>query len=189
MRRFLICLMALTFPFSALAVEMGDDGLHKPDWLRLTFKDLAEDLSDANAEGKRLMIIVEQRGCMYCTKMHKEVFPSPEIEAIIQEKFFVVQMNLFGDTEVTDFDGTTLPEREMALRWGVVFTPTMIFLPESPPTGGNAAVGASMIVPGAFGKETTRDMLTFVFEKRTKMDEHFQHYHARMFNARRAANN
>ncbi|MCB2105160.1 MAG: thioredoxin, partial [Rhodobacteraceae bacterium] len=51
----------------ALAVELGDDGLHKPDWLRETFKDLREDLAEANAEGKRLMIIIEQRGCIYCT--------------------------------------------------------------------------------------------------------------------------
>ena len=116
----------------ALAVELGDDGLHKPDWLRETFKDLREDLAEANAEGKRLMIIIEQRGCIYCTKMHEEVFPVPEIDALIRDTYFVVQMNLFGDVEVTDFDGTVLPEKDMAARWGALFTPTLIFLPEDP---------------------------------------------------------
>jgi hypothetical protein len=28
---------------AALAASLGDDGLHKPDWLRETFKDLRED--------------------------------------------------------------------------------------------------------------------------------------------------
>jgi hypothetical protein len=32
-------------------------------------------------------------------------------------------MNLFGDVEVTDFDGTVLSEKDMAVRWGVMFTP------------------------------------------------------------------
>ena len=115
----------------ASAAELGDDGLHKPAWLRETFKDLREDLAEANAEGKRLMITIEQRGCIYCTRMHEEVFTDPAIEALIREQYFVVQINLFGDVEVTDFDGTVLPEKAMATRWGVLFTPTLIFLPEA----------------------------------------------------------
>ncbi len=47
---------------AAGAAEMGDDGLHKTDWMRDTFKDLREDFAEANAEGKRLMVLVEQRG-------------------------------------------------------------------------------------------------------------------------------
>ena len=119
--------LSLTLALPAMAVELGDDGLHKPGWLRNTFKDLGEDLAEANEEGKRLLIIVEQRGCIYCTRMHEEIFPLPEIDALIREHYFVVQMNLFGDVEVTDFDGETLPEKDMAVKWGVVFTPTMIF--------------------------------------------------------------
>lgn len=170
----------------AMAVEMGEDGLHKPAWLRVTFKDLSEDLADANAEGKRLVIIFEQRGCIYCTKMHNEVFPDPDIEALIEEKFFFEQMNLFGDEEVIDFDGTTMTEKEMARRWGVVFTPTILFMPEEVPESGNAARGAVAIMPGAFGKGTTRDMLTWITIKGYDSEEHFQKYHARMINERRA---
>ena len=53
------------------AVEMGDDGLHKPDWFRDTFKDLQEDAAEAADEGKRLVLIIEQRGCVYCRDMHE----------------------------------------------------------------------------------------------------------------------
>ena len=91
--------------------EMGDDGLHKAPWMRETFKDLSEDLADANVEGKRLMVIIEQRGCIYCKKMHEDVFPIAKIANYIEENFFVVQINMFGDVEVTDFDGTILPRK------------------------------------------------------------------------------
>ncbi|RMH49343.1 MAG: thioredoxin [Alphaproteobacteria bacterium] len=166
---------------AALAAEvpMGEDGLHKPDWLHTTFKDMREDLAEANAEGKRLVVIWEQRGCIYCAKMHEEVFVDPEIERLLRERFFVVQMNLFGDEDVTDFDGTTLPEKEMARRWGIVFTPTMMFFPEEVPEGLNAAEAAVVTMPGAFGKKTTRNLLTWILEKGYETGEHFQKYHAR----------
>jgi thioredoxin-related protein len=70
----------------ATASEVGDDGLHKTDWMRDTFKDLREDLEDANAEGKRLVLFVEQRGCVYCAKMHKEVFPDPKLTSLIEDQ-------------------------------------------------------------------------------------------------------
>ncbi|HPE24469.1 SoxW family protein [Albidovulum sp.] len=166
----------------ALAVELGDDGLHKPDWLRETFKDLREDLAEANAEGKRLMIIIEQRGCIYCTRMHEEVFPVPEIDALIRETYFVVQMNLFGDVEVTDFDGTVLPEKDMAARWGALFTPTLIFLPEEVPEGQTAADSAVAMMPGAFGKGTTEALLVWVRDHGYESGEHFQKFLASRVN-------
>ena len=166
----------------ALAVELGDDGLHKPDWLRETFKDLREDLAEANAEGKRLMIIIEQRGCIYCTRMHEEVFPVPEIDALIRDTYFVVQMNLFGDVEVTDFDGTVLPEKDMAARWGALFTPTLIFLPEEVPEGQTAADSAVAMMPGAFGKGTTEALLVWVRDHGYESGEHFQKFLASRVN-------
>jgi thioredoxin-related protein len=158
------------------AAELGDDGLHKPDWLRETFKDLREDLAEANAEGKRFLITVEQRGCIYCTEMHERVFPDPEIDALIREHYFVVQMNLFGDVEVTDFDGSVLSEKEMAARWGVMFTPTLIFLPEEVPAGQTAAEAAVAMMPGSFGKQTTAALLTWVRDHGYRSGEHFQKY-------------
>ncbi len=170
--------LALAGPVLAEA-PMGDDGLHKPVWLEETFKDVGDDLATANAQDKRLLLIWEQRGCIYCRKMHEEVFPDPEIDALLREKYYVVQLNLFGDVEVTDFDGTTLPEKEMARRWGIMFTPTMMFMPEEAPETGNAGKAAVMTMPGAFGKGTTKAMLTWVLEKGYETDEHFQKYVAR----------
>lgn len=166
--------------------EIGDDGLHKQPWMRETFKDLAEDLEEANAEGKRLVLFFEQRGCIYCRKMHEEVFSDPGISDYIGENFFVVQMNIYGDVEVVDFDGESLPEKEMARKWRVMFTPNIVFLPEEIPEGQTAVEAAVAVMPGAFGKGTTLDMFTWVAESRYLLDngEDFQRYHARMIQER-----
>jgi thioredoxin-related protein len=189
LRRFLILFLFAALPVSAAedVVELGDDGLYKAPWLQITFKDMTEDLADANAQGKRLMILFEQRGCIYCKKMHEEIFPDPDVAKIIKEKYFIVQMNLFGDEPVTDFDGVTLPEKEMARRWGIVFTPTMLFLPDTAPETGTASEAAVMTMPGAFGKWTTLNMFKWVVLKGYETEEHFQKFHARMLAERKAS--
>jgi len=164
---------------SASAAEIGDDGLHKAAWMRDTFKDLGDDLAEANAEGKRLMLIVEQRGCIYCKKMHEEVFVQPKIEEYLNEQFFVVQINMFGDVEVTDFDGEALAEKDMVRKWGMLFTPTMVFLPQEVGEDQTAAQAAVATVPGAFGAGTTFNMLNWVVDKEYQGDEPFQKYLAR----------
>ncbi|MFY0311724.1 SoxW family protein [Leisingera sp. D0M16] len=179
-------LMAVVLAAPLAAAELGDDGLHKTSWMRDTFKDLREDLEEANGEGKRLALIFEQRGCVYCTKMHEEIFPRPEISQYIEDNFFVVQLNLYGDVEVTDFDGEALAEKDMARKWGVLFTPTILFLPEEVAEDVSAPEAAVAMMPGAFGAGTTLDMFTWVNEKRYAIDngEDFQRYHARRIQER-----
>lgn len=169
-------LLALALALPAHAVTLGDDGLYDEPWIRETFKDLREDLAEANAEDKRLLILIEQRGCIYCTKMHEEVFPDPAIAKLIAENYFVIQINMFGDIPVTDFDGTELPEKEMVNRWGAMFTPTMIFLPEEVEEGVTASQASVATMPGAFGKGTTTALLEWVRDHGYESGENFQKY-------------
>jgi thioredoxin-related protein len=188
--RFLFTLLTAVFlGNNAAAATVGDDGLHIQPWIRDTFKDLQEDLDEANADGKRLAIFFEQRGCIYCTKMHESVYPDPELSDYIDENFFVIQLNLHGDLEVVDFDGDTLTEKQIARKWGILFTPSVIFLPEEVEEGQTAIQSAVAMMPGAFSRGTTLDMFTWVTEKRYELDsdEDFQRYHARRINERRAA--
>ena len=189
MRFLFILLTAVFLGNMAAAATVGDDGLHIQAWIRDTFKDLQEDLDEANAEGKRLAIFFEQRGCIYCTKMHETVYPDPELSDYIDENFFVIQLNLHGDLEVVDFDGDTLTEKQIARKWGILFTPSVIFLPEEVEEGKAAIQSAVAMMPGAFSRGTTLDMFTWVNEKRYALDsdEDFQRYHARRINERRAA--
>ena len=179
MHRVVLLVLALMAALPLSAATLGDDGLHKAPWMRDTFKDLSEDLAEATADGKRLMIMIEQRGCIYCTRMHEDVFPVPEIASFIEDNYFVVQINMFGDVEVTDFDGTTLPEKDMVRRWGALFTPTLFFFPEEVAGDVTAPEAAVAQMPGAFGKGTTLDLLTWVVEHGYETDEPFQKYHAR----------
>ena len=190
--KFLKILLLAMFPLfvnQANALEVGDDGLHKTSWMQDTFKDLREDLEEANAEGKRLVLFFEQIGCIYCTKMHKEVFSKEKVSNYINDNFFVVQLNLHGDIEVTDFDGDVLPEKDIARKWGILFTPSILFLPPEVDSSSSAQQAAVAMMPGAFSAGTTLDLFTWVREERYLLDngEDFQRYHARMVNERRAA--
>ncbi len=188
MKKLLLSIMLLLWAIPAQAVEVGEDGLHKQPWFSVTFKDLREDLGAASEQGKRLAIIIEQRGCIYCRKMHTEVFSDPEIAKLISDHFLVVQYNMFGDEEVTDLNGESLTEKTAVRRWGYVFTPTIVFLPEKAPEGQSLKDAAVMVMPGAFGKGTVMDMFQWVREEGYLKDEPFQKYHARKIEERRAAN-
>ncbi|NDW45613.1 thioredoxin family protein [Ruegeria sp. PrR005] len=186
MRRLLAVILTLGFAAAAHAVEMGDDGLHKPEWLRDTFKDLQEDHAEARSEGKRLLLLVEQRGCLYCKDMHENTFPDPRVLAMLEETYFPVQINLHGDIEIVDTDGETLTEKEATRKWRVLFTPTMIFLPPDLDDSMSAVDQAVSVMPGAFSPGTTLDMMTWVKEERylDQSEEDFQRYHARMIKER-----
>lgn len=180
--KIVISSLFLLFALPALASEVGEDGLHKQPWFSVTFKDVREDIEAAADEGKRLAIIIEQRGCIYCKKLHETVFSDKEVTDYIKANFKVVQYNMFGDEEVTDLDGEALPEKKAIRKWGLVFTPTIVFLPEKAPEGGTLAQASVSTMPGAFGKWTTLNMFKWVREKGYEGDEHFQKYHARIIN-------
>lgn len=172
-------LCALALAAAPALAEVGEDGLHKEPWFKVSFKDMAEDVREAAAHGKRVAIVFEQRGCIYCAELHEKVLSDPGIAEYISTNFDVIQMNLFGDEEVTDFDGEAMSEKEMARKWRVVFTPTILFLPESAPDGVSVVDAAVANMPGAFGKKTTLHMFQWVREKGYEGEEHFQKYHAR----------
>ena len=186
---FIFSLLYVLVPIWAFSAELGDDGLHKQNWMRDTFKDLREDLGEANMEGKRLVLMFEQRGCIYCSKMHKDVYSRDNVSNYIDENFFVVQLNLHGDLEVTDFDGEVLSEKAMARKWNILFTPTVLYLPQKVDDSLTAPEASVSFMPGAWSAGTTFDMLTWVKEERYLLDngEDFQRYHARRINERRAA--
>jgi thioredoxin-related protein len=185
---FILSLLYFLVPIWAFSAELGDDGLHKQNWMRDTFKDLREDLDEANTEGKRLVLMFEQRGCIYCSKMHKDVYSRDNVSNYIDENFFVVQLNLHGDLEVTDFDGEILSEKAMARKWSILFTPTVLYLPQEVGEGLTAPEASVSFMPGAWSAGTTFDMLTWVKEERYLLNngEDFQRYHARRINERRA---
>ena len=157
--RFIAVVVGLVISSSALAdnhllpmPDIGEDGMHEQSWFHESFLDLGEDLGEAKANGKRLVIIWEQRGCPYCKRMHEVNLRIPRIVNSIKDNFVVIQLNLWGDREVTDFDGEVLKEKDLANKWGVLFTPTSIFYPETvEKIGGKTGRDAEVLrIPGYF---------------------------------------
>lgn len=120
---------------AALAEELGctkyrmsEDGLHVQPWfVQDSFLDMKEELEAANEEGKRFLVIMEVKGCPYCEKMHKVHFTQPEICSYVRKHFRVLQLNKQGAREVTDFDGSTMPENKWLVKHRAFFTPNLMF--------------------------------------------------------------
>ena len=113
---------------SPALAKLNAEGIHTQPWFMETFMDLREDHGELAAKNKHFAIFFEQKGCPYCAAMHEKNLSQPAISNFIQEKFGVLQINIFGSKEITDFDGKTMEERQLARRWGVMFTPTIVFI-------------------------------------------------------------
>jgi thioredoxin-related protein len=110
---------------------LTDDGLYRPPWFLESFLELPDDLAGASEKKKRFAVMWELRGCPYCKETHLVNFAKPEIENFIKERFEILQLNIIGSHEVLDFDGEKLSEKRMAEKYGVRFTPTIQFFPDS----------------------------------------------------------
>jgi thioredoxin-related protein len=101
-----------------------------PPWFNQSFLDLREDVHEAAQEGKRLMLYFGQDGCPYCKALIQTNFTQPQIVAKTRKHFLVLALNIWGDHEVTWFDGRAMREKEFARFLKVQFTPTLVFFDE-----------------------------------------------------------
>ncbi|MFN3867871.1 MAG: thioredoxin family protein [Hyphomicrobiaceae bacterium] len=157
----------------------GDDGIYHQKWFVNSFLDLKDDFAEAKAAGKRYAIIFEQRGCIYCVKMHTDVMSKRYINDYVRENFAIQQFDLWGEREVVDFDGQRLREKALAEKWGVMFTPTVVFFKESL-DGHEGKTGQPIEVARmnlGIGPGTFYDMFTWVRAKVYEKDRNFQRFH------------
>jgi thioredoxin-related protein len=157
-----------------------DEGLYRQSWFQLSFLDLREDFADAKAAGKRLAVLFEQRGCVYCASLHNDVLAARYINDYVRENFAVVQLDLWGARAVTDFDGTVLTERALAERWGVIFTPTIAFMKDDLTRlegKWGRELEAIERLPLSFSADTFYDLFVWVRLKLYERDRNFQRFH------------
>jgi thioredoxin-related protein len=157
-----------------------ENGLYRQAWFTETFLDLREDFAEARSKGQRFAVIFEQRGCPYCVKLHTEILAHKYINDYVRENFFVVQLDLWGNREVTDFDGTKMSEKALAERWGVIFTPTIVFFKHDL-AGLEGKWGreleATERLPLSFGPNTFYDLFVWVRHRLYERDRSFQRFH------------
>jgi thioredoxin-related protein len=102
----------------------------KPVWFANSFLDIREDVSEAASAGKRVILYFYQDGCPYCQKLLDTNFALQETEKKTRKHYEVVAINMWGDREVTGFDGEETTEKAFAKSLRVMFTPTLLFLNE-----------------------------------------------------------
>jgi thioredoxin-related protein len=103
--------------------------LEHPEWFKVSFLDLFEDIADAADNDKRLMVYYYQDGCPYCAKLMQDNYAQREIVDKTRQYFDVVAINLWGDREVTVGDNTWT-EKAFAEALKVQYTPTLLFFSE-----------------------------------------------------------
>ena len=99
-----------------------------PDWFKTTFMDFSEDLEEATDENRHVMIYFHQNGCPYCAKLVEDNFHDKDLVAKLQKNFDVIETNMWGDRDLTDWKGKEFTEKEFSAFMKVQFTPTIIFL-------------------------------------------------------------
>lgn len=158
----------LALPRAAAAqARLGEDGLYHMDWYLESFLDLADDLAATTRSGKRLAIMWGLKGCPACKTMHEVHLADPAISAYIRQHFEIVHLNHIGSRDVTDFDGRKLREKALGEAYGIRFTPSIQFLPETVEAmAGKQAQGREVArMPGLLEPKLFLAMFRFVQEK------------------------
>ena len=147
--------------------KLGDDGLYQMNWYLESFLDLSEDIVATTAKGKRLAVMWGLKGCPACKRMHEVHMLDPTIETYVRDNFEVLHLNHIGAREVIDVDGRKRSEKATGEAYGVRFTPTIQFFPESI-DGLAAKTGAAREVtrmPGLLEPAEFLAMFRYVREK------------------------
>ncbi len=105
--------------------------IDKPAWFKESFLDLRDDIKEASAANKRLVLYFYQDGCPYCAKLIQDNFGKQSITDKTQKNFDVIAINMWGDRSVTAVDGKETTEKVFATDLKVQYTPTMLFLDET----------------------------------------------------------
>ena len=99
-----------------------------PDWFKQSFLDLRDDLDDARKADKRgIIVFFSFKKCSHCQAFVSTTMSDPATKKRIQEKYDVIALDIFNDTEVTDIHGNVTTIRDFAESEKARLTPTLIF--------------------------------------------------------------
>lgn len=159
-----------------------------PDWFKLSFLDLRDDLADVRKEHKSgLVLYFGQKYCAYCRQFLEKDLAREDIRRYMMDRFDVIGIDIHGSKEVTDLHGVTQDESQFAVREKTNFTPSIVFYaPDGkealrlrgyyPPYRFRAAL--EYVADGHYRDETFREWLAradvpLVFEPGDLIEEDF----------------
>ena len=105
-----------------------DEPLPFPDWFKLSFLDLGEDLAEARTAGKAgIIVYFGQKYCAYCKQFLEKDLTKDDIRTYMEQHFDVIGIDIHGHRMVTDFSSTEMDESRFAVRENTNFTPSVVF--------------------------------------------------------------
>lgn len=146
-----------------------EEAFEHPEWFKLSFLNLRDDLQEAVQGGKRgLIVYFGQKHCPYCKMLMTVNFAKSDIATYTRTHFDFIATDIWGDRTVTDFSGATFTEKEFAEQQQATFTPTLLFFDADgnealrlrgyyPPYRFRAAL--EYVADGHYQKETFREYL------------------------------
>ena len=90
--------------------------------------DLREEAAAARAQNLVLLLEFAADDCPYCRKLEKLFLLPMQRNASYDSKVMIRMISLSDFDTVIDFEGNSLTTNEFASRYGVDFTPTLLFL-------------------------------------------------------------
>lgn len=166
----ILVVLALLVPAGAAnAQASAPQAIRIPPWFVDTFLDFRDDAAAAAKEGRRVLVYFGQDGCPYCRLLMETTFAETRIAEKARRGFLPIALNLWGDREITWFDGRRMTEKELGRALKVQFTPTLLFLDEQarPIARMNGYFPAARL-------EAALDWAAGKLEKRVPFAEHLQ---------------
>ncbi|TDY00599.1 thioredoxin family protein [Thiohalophilus thiocyanatoxydans] len=134
------CLLFLSFATAAAGLQAQNDLLEPfsdrpleepvthPDWFKLSFLDLYDDIEEAVAAGKEgIIVYFGQEHCPYCKAHLQNNWENPEIVKYTRDNFDVIAVDVKGARNITAIDGKVYQEKSFAIRHQTDFTPSLLF--------------------------------------------------------------
>lgn len=158
------------FSFDDTPLPPAEELVH-PEWFKLSFLNLGEDLADTVRAGKRgLILYFGQKDCAYCKAHLEKNWGQEDIVNYTRQHFEVVGINVRGAGQVTDFNGAVYKERAYALAMKMNFTPSLLFY--------DGSADAALRLTGYYPSYEFRAALEYVAD-RHYLKESFRDYLSR----------
>ncbi len=109
---------------------LGAKTSEAPAWFKESFLEFEDDVKEAAANNRRVMLYFHQAGCPYCARLVEENFSDPATVKYMKQHFDGIAINMWGDREVVTVGGKSFTEKTFAEALKVQYTPTVLFLNE-----------------------------------------------------------
>ncbi|TNF34308.1 MAG: thioredoxin [Gammaproteobacteria bacterium] len=115
--------------FAVLLVVISTVQADERAFFNDTFGDFSEELNTARDQGKQaIFIMFEMDECPFCHRMKTTILNQPDVIEYYRKNFLTFHVDIEGDVEITDFDGTPTTQKDFSFKkHRVRATPVLAF--------------------------------------------------------------